>query len=354
MRPDQKSVARLRVLNRAEALGNVTQACREYGMDRTSYYRLKRRYDQEGLQGLCDHPPVHKSHPETTPAETVQQIYEFGLTHPRSSARQIMSLLAQKGIKISAVTVGKVLKKRGLVTSQQRWMALEQHVAERKIDLSEDQLRFIEKFNPCFRERAHATTAPGEVLIQDTVAVPNVERIGDVFLSVAVDAYSSIAFARIIRQPLRGRRGYSPAEIVTKQVLPFFGQQGLRILKFVTDYGREFSCDALFEYDTCLRVKKITHLRKDLRRWPLTGFYRRFRQVFLLEFIDGHARGSTYESLDLFKADLDRWLDFYNRTRLHWGYPNYGAPPAEMIRQYVERRQACLDTALDALQKSGD
>jgi transposase len=342
MGPDQKSDARLRVLERAEALGNVAQACREHGIDRTSYYRLKKRYEQEGLHGLRNHPPIHKSHPQTTPAETVQQICEFALTHPRSSARQIMSLLAQKGIKISDITVRKLLKRHELVTQQQRWVALEQLVAEGKSDLSEDQVRFVEELNPCFREWAHASTAPGEVLIQDTIPVRNIERIGDVFLSVIVDTYSSFAFARIFRQPLSGRRWYSPAEIVTKQVLPFFKQRGLRISTFVTDYGREFSCDSIFQYDSWLGAE-MTHLRKDLRRWPLTGFYWRFRQIFLFEFIDEHVRRSAYESLDLFEADLNRWLDHYNHRRLHLGYPNYGTPPAEMIQGYVERRQARLD-----------
>jgi transposase-like protein len=43
---------RLTVLELAERLGNVAEACRRGGIDRTSFYDWKRRFQLEGLDGL--------------------------------------------------------------------------------------------------------------------------------------------------------------------------------------------------------------------------------------------------------------------------------------------------------------
>lgn len=58
---------RLSVLESAEALGNVSEACRRRGMTRTQFYEFKRRFQTHRLEGLKDPPPIHKSHPQTTP-----------------------------------------------------------------------------------------------------------------------------------------------------------------------------------------------------------------------------------------------------------------------------------------------
>jgi hypothetical protein len=68
---------RLSVLQLAEALGNITAACRQRGMHRSQFYEFKRRFQTHGLEGLKDLPPIHKSHPMTTPEEVVERILEL-------------------------------------------------------------------------------------------------------------------------------------------------------------------------------------------------------------------------------------------------------------------------------------
>lgn len=65
---------RLSVLQLAEMLGNVTEACRQCGISRTQFYEYKRRFQTHGLEGLKDLPPIHKTYPFTTPPETVEKI----------------------------------------------------------------------------------------------------------------------------------------------------------------------------------------------------------------------------------------------------------------------------------------
>ena len=60
---------RLSVLELAEALNNISEACKRGGMDRTSFYEWKRRFQTHGLEGLKDMPPIAKSKPNQTPPE---------------------------------------------------------------------------------------------------------------------------------------------------------------------------------------------------------------------------------------------------------------------------------------------
>ena len=50
--PEKVARQRLSVLELAEQLGNAAEACRRRGMDRTSFYEWKRRFQLEGLAGL--------------------------------------------------------------------------------------------------------------------------------------------------------------------------------------------------------------------------------------------------------------------------------------------------------------
>ena len=70
MKAEQKLARqRLSVLEQAEALGNVSEACRRRGISRTQFYKYKRRFQTHSIEGLKDLPRVHKSHPMSTPEE---------------------------------------------------------------------------------------------------------------------------------------------------------------------------------------------------------------------------------------------------------------------------------------------
>jgi transposase-like protein len=73
---------RLSVLQLSQTLGSVSAACRRMGMDRTSFYEWKRRFQTHGLEGLKDLPPVHKTHPMTTPIEVVERVLAISSDNP--------------------------------------------------------------------------------------------------------------------------------------------------------------------------------------------------------------------------------------------------------------------------------
>lgn len=93
---------RLSVLELAQALGNVSEACRRRGMTRTQFYEYKRRFQTHGIEGLKDLPPIPKSHPMSTPAQVVQRIVELALAHPSYGCNRLQALLLAEGRRLSA------------------------------------------------------------------------------------------------------------------------------------------------------------------------------------------------------------------------------------------------------------
>lgn len=54
----------------AQSLGNISEACLRSDMDRTSFYEMKRRFQNYGLENLKDLPLIPKSQPNSTTPET--------------------------------------------------------------------------------------------------------------------------------------------------------------------------------------------------------------------------------------------------------------------------------------------
>jgi transposase len=100
---------RLSVLNWAARLGNAAEACRRRGIDRSSFYEWKRRFQTQGFDGLKDLPPIHRSHPQCTSAEVLERILTLALQHPAYGCNRIEALLMLEGTRVSAITIQKIL-----------------------------------------------------------------------------------------------------------------------------------------------------------------------------------------------------------------------------------------------------
>ncbi len=155
---------RLSVLDLAARLGNAAEACRRRGMDRSSFYEWKRRFQTQGFDGLKDLPPIHRSHPQSTSVEVVERIPTLALQHPAYGCHRLEALLMLEGTRVSAITIQKILNDHEPGLREQRWLALERRNAEQAIELSDEQVAFLEKQNPCFRERHVESSQPGELL----------------------------------------------------------------------------------------------------------------------------------------------------------------------------------------------
>jgi transposase InsO family protein len=322
---------KLSVLQLAEALGNVSEACRQRGVSRTQFYEYKRRFQTHGIEGLKDLPPIPKSNPLTTPQEMVERIMAVSLEHPTWGCNKLSDFLALDGIKISYPTIQNILNKNGLGSRYERLLKLEEKNLQEGLELTPAQVAWIEKNNPCFRERHIESSKPGEVLSQDTFYVGVLKGVGRVYLHAVVDTYGSYAFGFLhtSKQP------EAAVAVIHNDVLPFYQEKGLTVEAIITDNGREFCGKDTHPYELYLELNDIEHRRTQVRRPQTNGFVERFNLTVLDEFFRITFRKKFYESVETLQEDLDAWLVHYNTERPHQGYRNLGRRPIDTIELFL-------------------
>jgi len=196
--------------------------------------------------------------------------------------------------------------------------------------LSPQQVAWIEKANPCFRERHIESSRPGEMLSQDTFYVGVLKGVGRVYLHAVVDTYGSYAFGFLhtTKQP------EAAVAVVHNDVLPFYEEKELPVDAILTDNGREFCGKDTHPYELYLELNDIEHRKTQVRRPQTNGFVERFNRTVLDEFFCITFRTKLYESVEALQIDLDAWFVHYNTERPHQGYRNQGRRPIETIELF--------------------
>jgi len=330
---DKVALHKLSVLELAQSLGNVSEACRQRGVSRTQFYEYKRRFQTHGIEGLKDLPPIHKTHPMTTPLETVKRILALSMEHPGWGCVKLSSMLKLEEVSVSSPTIQNILIKHKMGSKYERLLKLEEQVSQKAIKLTAEQVEQIEKYNPCFRERHIESSRPGELLSQDTFYVGTLKGVGRVYLHVVVDTYSSYAFGFLhtTKQPA------AAVAVLHNDVLPFYKNKEIGVNALLTDNGREFCGKDTHPYEIYLALNDIEHRRTKVRKPQTNGFVERFNRTVLEEFFRTAFRTKLYESVNALQEDLDTWLVHYNTERPHLGYRNMGRRPIETIDLYLSK-----------------
>jgi transposase InsO family protein len=326
---------RLSVLQLAEALDNVSAACRQRGMTRTQFYDYKRRFELQGVEGLKDLPPIHKTHPQTTPSETVERILALSLAHPAWGCVRLSAHLKLEGVSVSSPTIQSILIKHDMASRFARLLKLEEQAAAEPIALSTEQIVAIEKANPCYRERHIESARPGELLCQDTFFVGHFKGVGKVYLHTIVDTYGSYAFGFLHTSKVPE----AAVAVLHNDALPFYAERGIVVEKMLTDNGREFCGTDSHPYELYLALCDLTHKRTKVRHPQTNGFVERFHRTIKEEFFAVALRATFYEAVPALQTDLDAWLVHYNTERPHLGYRNLGKRPLDTINAYLNVSQ---------------
>ncbi len=302
---DKVAYQRLSVLELAEALGNVSKACRERGMSRTQFYEYKRRFQTHGFEGLKDLPPIHKSHPQTTPKEVVDKLLEMSLNHPTWGCARLSDMLKLQGTYVSPPTIQNILNKHGMGSRYERLLKREEKVLQTPVELTAEQAALIEKANPCFSERHVESSRPGELLAQDTFFVETLKGVGKVYLQAVVDTYGSYAFGFLHT----GKLPECAVAILHNDVLPFYRKHGLTVFAVLTDNGREFCGRDTHPYELYLALNDIEHRKTRVRRPQTNGFVERFNRTVLDEFFRSRSvRNSTMDWTNCNGISMHGWL----------------------------------------------
>ncbi|HID28884.1 MAG TPA: IS481 family transposase [Desulfobacterales bacterium] len=321
---------RLSLLQLAEKLRNVSEACRRRGVSRSQFYEYKRAFQELGFEGLLDRPPIPKSSPIETPPEVREKVIDLSLEHPAWGQVKVSDHLRLAGVIVSPTTVRNIWIKESIETRYKRLLRLEEERNGKQVELTEEQIRLLEKANPCFRERKVESLYPGYLLSQDTFMVGTLKGIGRIYLQAVVDTYGSYAFGKIYTTKLPE----TAVDVLYDQVLPFYKAHGITVEHILTDNGREYCGRPMIHpYQIFLEFNDIEHRRTKVGRPQTNGFVERFNRTILDEFFRETFRKKFYASVAELQEDLDQWLEYYNNERPHRGYRNMGRKPIETIQE---------------------
>ena len=139
-----------------------------------------------------------------------------------------------KVLQVSSGGVRGAWQRHGLLTKHERLLRLEKVTAERKIELSDEQIRLFERFSPEFRERHIEAPHTDSLVAVDTFFVGTLKGVGKIYLQSTIDCHSRHAWARLYTSKLP----ITAVHIMNNDVLPTFEAAGAKIEVVLSDIGR--------------------------------------------------------------------------------------------------------------------
>jgi len=322
---DKVARRKLSLLELATEMDNVSKACRIMGYSRQQFYEIRRNYQTYGAEGLIDRLPGAKGpHPNRVLPEVEQAILAHSLDCPTHGALRVAQELSLKGVQVSSSGVRGVWTRHNLLTKHERLLRLEKTTAERKLKLTDEQVRLLERFSPEFRERHIETRHTGELVAVDTFFVGHLKGVGKVYLQTVVDCYSRYAWGRLYTSKLP----VTAVHVMNNDVLPIFEKHRARIATVLSDNGREYcGREDRHPYELFLQLEEIEHRTTKVRRPQSNGFVERLHRTLLDEHFRIMGRKKFYESVEEMQKDLDAYLLHYNTKRPHQGRGMNGRTP---------------------------
>lgn len=327
---------KLSLLELATEMGNVSKACKVMGYSRQQFYEIRRNFQTYGSQGLLDRlPGTRGPHPNRVSEEIEQAILEHCLAHPTQGCLRVAQELALKGITVSSMGVRGVWVRNNLQTKHERLLRLEQSVRSQKLELTDEQVRLLERFSPEFRERHIETSKTGELVAVDTFFVGTLKGVGKVYLQSAIDCFNRHAWGRLYTSKLP----ITAVHLLNNDVLPMYEKHHAKVETILSDNGREF-CGRPdnHPYELFLQLEEIEHRTTRVRRPQSNGFVERLHRTLLDEHFRIKGREKWYESVDPMQVDLDQYLAHYNSRRPHQGYGMNGKTPYEVFKKGLAKR----------------
>jgi transposase InsO family protein len=270
-------------------------------MSRASAYRLLRRYQQDGWEGLRDRPPIAKHHPHRLSAEAEQQIVLLR----RQTGWGPRALSAALGRPHS--TIWRVLRRYDCsrVQRQPRPPANRYEYAA----VGELVHLDIKKLGRFWQV--------GKRVLQD--GVHRNEGAGWQYAHVAIDDYSRHAIVQLHRS----ERGADCAAFAAS-VIDAYARQGTPVQRILTDNGAGYRSHA---FRDLLTQHGIRHIRTRPYTPRTNGKAEAFIRILQREW----AYAYIYPTSSHRARALPGWTRWYNNHRPHGGIG--GQPPLSRVSQ---------------------
>lgn len=331
---------KLGLLNLAEELGNVSQACKIMGVSRDTFYRYQEAKDTGGIAALL-HKDRRKPNVKNRVDEATEQaVLAYALEQPAHGQVRVSNELRKRGVFVSPSGVRSIWLRHQVANFKQRLKAVEAHAAATGTVLTEAQVIALERKRDDDLACGEIETAhPGYLGSQDTFYVGTMKGVGRIYQQTFVDTYSKVAFAKLYTT----KTPITSADMLNDQVLPFFADQGVPMLRILTDRGTEY-CGKLeqHDYQLYLAMNDIEHTKTKAQSPQTNGICERFHKTILQEFYQVTFRKKLYRTIEELQRDLDAWLAHYNHERTHQGKMCCGRTPMETFTDGKQIWQAKL------------
>jgi len=327
MTTQEKLVKRkLSIIELAEFLKNVSQACKINGVSRQHFYDIKKAFDEHGIEGLKEKTRRKPCIKNRVAPEVEAAVVNMAIEYPAYGQARTSNELRKNGILVSGGGVRSIWLRHDLETFKKRLIVLEEKAAKEGIIYTEAQLAALEaskrsrESNPDEIQTEH----PGYLISQDTFYVGYLKGVGRIYQQTVIDTYSSVAFAKLYT----GKVPVTAADILNDRVLPFFEERDVPILRVLTDRGTEF-CGSpdRHPYELFLQLNDIEHTKTKVKSPQTNGICERFHQTVLNEFYRVFFRKKLYSDIESLQSDLDWYMNEYNTERTHQGKRCKGRTP---------------------------
>jgi transposase InsO family protein len=329
------------LLNLAEELQNISQACRVMGVSRDTFYRVKEAKETGGLEALL-HKDRRRPNPKNRVDEVVEQaVLAFALENPAAGQVRVSNELRKRGTFVSPTGVRSIWLRHTLHTFRLRLGALEKKVAEEGLLLTEAQVAALERRREEQQEIGEIETAhPGYLGSQDTFYVGTMKGVGRIYQQTFVDTYAKVAFAKLYTT----KTPITAADLLNDRVLPFYLEHEVPLLRVLTDRGSEY-CGRVeqHDYQLYLAVNDVDHTRTKTQSPQTNGICERFHKTILNEFYQVAFRKKIYETMEDLQEDLDAWLIAYNHERTHQGKMCCGRTP---MATFEDGKRICREKTI--------
>ena len=278
----------------------MARTCRYYGISRQVFYTWKRRFDEEGVDGLRDRSSRPLRSPGATKVEVVGKIVYLRQHYHFGPQKISMYLKRYHDVDVSSSGVWRILKRLGMnrlpasqryKTHKERWKRYEKQRPGHRVQVD---VKFIAPL-PGSRKKHYQFTA-----IDDCTRI-RVLRVYD-----RLNQATAIRFLDYLLEKL-------PFKVEVVQ----------------TDNGAEFQSS--FHWHVLDRG--IAHVYIRLATPRLNGKVERSHRIDAEEFYR-LLGGVVIDDTRLFNEKLQEWEDFYNFHRPHGGLG--GQTPYDRLRQKTQ------------------
>jgi transposase InsO family protein len=257
------------LLNLAEELGNVSKACKLMGFSRDTFYRYQAARDEGGVEALFDKNRRKPNLKNRVDPAVEDAVVAFATDYPAYGQTRASNELRKLGTFVSPSGVRSIWLRHDLHNFKLRLQVLEKLSAESGMILTEAQVQALEKKKDDDLAHGEIETAhPGYLGSQDTFYVGTIKGVGRIYQQTFVDTYSKWAAAKLYTT----KTPITAADMLNDRVLPFFEEQGMGILRILTDRGTEYCGNVeTHDYELFLGVCGIEHTKTKARHPQTNG-----------------------------------------------------------------------------------